>query len=142
MKSTELYDEPLVVAFAADHPFVERDMVTLERIAQEPYLDRLACEFRDTFIAESAARGQTIRFVARSEREDWIQRLVLAGAGVTILPAESVVVDGLMTRPGDAPSVWRTVSLAVPYGREDTAPVRAFLAAAREFDWGAVVGRS
>lgn len=135
LKYTELYKEPLVVACPAGHPFEKAKSVTMEDVMQQPYLDRLNCEFRDTFLDESERLGHQITFAARSEREDWIQSLVRAGLGVTVIPAESVVLDGLVVRPVRSPTVQRTVSLAVPYGREDTRSVRAFLSAARQFDW-------
>lgn len=136
LKYTELYKEPLVVACAPDHPFAKEESVLLEDVMHEPYLDRLDCEFRETFIAESERLGHDIAFAARSEREDWIQSLARAGLGVTVIPEESVILNGLVTRPVTAPRIRRTVSLAVPYGREDSTHLRAFLSAARRFDWG------
>lgn len=135
LKYATLYKESMVVACALDHRFAEAKSVALEEIMGEPYLDRLTCEFRDTFIEESERLGHHILFVVRSEREDWIQALVRAGLGVTIIPAESIILDRLVTRPITAPPIRRTVSLAVPYGREDAPLVRAFLSAARQFDW-------
>jgi LysR family hydrogen peroxide-inducible transcriptional activator len=135
---SELYKEDLVVAFSPDHPFAKSNAVTLEQIAKEPYLDRLNCEFRDTFVAETERQGHHIEYAARSEREDWIQTLAFAGVGVSILPIGSVIIEGLETRPIKAPSLRRTVSLAVPYGREDTAHLRSFLSTARKFDWKSV----
>ena len=135
LKNTELYEEPIVVACAADHAFAAKKSVSLEEIMEEPYLDRLNCEFRDTFISESENQGVIVNFAARSEREDWIQMLVRGGLGVTILPLESVVIEGLITRPINVGTLKRTVSLAVPYGREDTPLLREFLYAARQFNW-------
>ena len=134
-KYTELFKEDMVVAFSPEHRFSEVDTVALEQIMQEPYLDRLNCEFRDTFIAESERVGCQIEFAARSERDDWIQTLARGGLGVTILPIGSVVVQGLETRPIAAASLRRTVSLAVPFGREDTVHLRSLLSAMRRFDW-------
>ena len=132
---TELYVEDMVVGFAPDHPFASHETVTLEQITKEPYLDRLNCEFRDTFVDETARQGHNIEYAARSEREDWIQTLAVAGLGVTILPIGSVIIHGLQTRPIKGQTLNRTVSLTVPYGREDTVNLRSILSAARKFDW-------
>lgn len=134
-KYSELYKEEMVVACASDHPFAKADTVTLEEVMKEPYLDRLNCEFRETFMAESQRREHHVVFAARSEREDWIQTLARAGLGITILPTDSVVIQGLETKPVRSPPMRRTVSLVVPYGREDSTQLRSLLSAARQFDW-------
>jgi LysR family hydrogen peroxide-inducible transcriptional activator len=134
-KYTELFKEDMVVAFSPEHRFSRLDTVDLKQIMQEPYLDRLNCEFRDTFMTESARVGHEVQFAARSEREDWIQTLARGGVGVTILPIGSVIVEGLETRLIGAAALRRTVSLAAPFGREDTVHLRSLLSALRRFDW-------
>jgi hypothetical protein len=57
--------------------------------------------------------------------------------GVSVLPQHSTVVSGLNLVPLNDPPLMRTVSLAVPIGREDTVSVQTFLRAARSHDWGA-----
>lgn len=136
-KYTELYQEDMVVAFSPDHHFAGAERIDLGEVMQEPYLDRLNCEFRGTFISESERMGSQVEFVARSEREDWIQTLVRAGLGVTILPIGSIMVEGLETRPISDESLKRTVSLAVPFGREDTVHLRSLLSAMRRCNWKA-----
>ena len=136
-KYTELYGEDMVVGFGPDHRFNRQNTITLEQVTQELYLDRLNCEFRDTFIEETARQGLPVNFVARSERDDWIQTLAVAGVGVTILPVGSVIIEGLQTRPLSGQTLGRTVSLSVPYGREDTKYLRSILSAARQFNWKA-----
>lgn len=141
LKYTPLYTEPMVVACAKDHPFSKKTHVTMEEVFHEPYLDRLECEFRDTFIAEGQRAGIEIQFAARSEREDWIQTLAQSGLGVSLIPEESVILDGLTTRHVTEPEIKRNVSLVAPYGREDTPLLRKFLTAARQFNWEAAASR-
>ncbi|MGD9293396.1 MAG: LysR family transcriptional regulator [Roseobacter sp.] len=131
----ELYREQMVIACAHDHRFSRRQSVSLEDVMHEPYVDRLQCEFRDTFISEGNRRAFVPMFAARSDREEWAQSLVAKGVGVALVPEYSTVVSNLSLVPLDDFSLQRTVSLAVPIGREDTMPVQRFLKAAREYEW-------
>ena len=134
---SELYSEPMVVACAQNHRFATRASISIEDVMQEPYVDRLECEFRDTFLSEAYRRDFVPVFAARTDREEWAQTLVAKGAGVSVLPQHSTVVSGLALVPLNDPPLMRTVSLAVPIGREDTVSVQTFLKAARTHDWGA-----
>ena len=130
-----LYSERMVVACAPDHPFARRASVSIEDVLREPYVDRLQCEFRDTFIAEAHRRAFEPTFAARSDREEWVQTLVAQGAGVTLLPERSTVVPDLVLIPLSDSPLQRSVSLAVPIGREDTDVVRSFMHAVRTHHW-------
>lgn len=131
----ELYRETMVFACANDHRFAKRTSVSIEDVLQEPYIDRLQCEFRDTFLAEAYRRAFVPMFAARSDREEWAQSLIAKGAGVSLVPEHSTVVpDLVLVHLNDLP-LMRTVSLAVPIGREDTVLVQDFLKAARTHQW-------
>lgn len=131
----ELYRERMVVACAPDHPFAERRSVDIEEVLHQPYIDRLLCEFRDTFLAESRRHDFEPVFAARSEREEWTQMLIQQGMGVSIVPERSIMGPGVASVPLSDRSMTRTVFIAVPTGREDTPIVRAFLDAIRKHDW-------
>lgn len=131
----DLYRERMVVACAPDHPFVSRRSVSFEEVLHQPYIDRLQCEFRDTFLAESLRLDFEPMFAARGEREEWTQMLVREGMGVTIAPEHSLVIPGIASVPLSDRSMARTVSIAVPIGREDTPIVRDFLKAVRKHVW-------
>ncbi len=133
----DLYSEPMVVVCAADHAFAARGAVTLSDVLRQPYVDRLQCEFRDTFLSESRRLGFEPAFAARADREDWSQAIIREGVGVAIIPKRSIVFSDLVSIPLADPPMTRTVSVAVPIGREDTETVQTFLAAVREHDWSA-----
>ena len=133
----ELYREQMVVACASDHRFSSRSSVGMEDVMREPYVDRLQCEFRDTFVDEARRRAFEPTFAARSDREEWAQSLIAKGAGISLVPEYSTVVADLVFVPLNDFVLQRTVSLAVPIGREDTAPVQSFLKAARGHQWPA-----
>lgn len=131
----QLYKERMVVACAPDHPFARRRSVGLDEVMHEPYVDRLKCEFRETFLAEASRRSFTPMFVARSDREEWVQSLVAEGAGVTLVPERSTVLPQLALVALNGLQLERTVSLAIPVGREDTPTVRGLVNAVRKHNW-------
>ncbi|MEX0305038.1 MAG: LysR family transcriptional regulator [Leisingera sp.] len=133
----ELYTEDMVMACAAGHPYAARPEVNLEDLSRQPYLDRLHCEFRDTFMATAVRENVPMRISVRSEREDWIQYLVKTGQGVTILPRHSVVMDGIATVPLAREDMKRSVLLSVAAGRQDSEAVQQFVSQARKFSWNA-----
>ncbi|TLP69078.1 LysR family transcriptional regulator [Parasedimentitalea maritima] len=135
LRHIELYTEDMVMACAVDHPYASRPSVKLEDLSRQPYLDRLHCEFRDTFLATAVRENVPMRVTVRSEREDWIQSLVQGGQGVTILPRHSVVLDGIATVPLNRRDMKRSVMLSVATGRQDAEAVRDFVDGARRHDW-------
>ena len=135
LRHIPLYSEDMVMACASNHPYANRSSVTMRDIARQPYLDRLHCEFRDTFMAEAMQENLPMQVVMRSEREDWIQYLVRTGRGVTILPEHSVVMEGIATVPLQRSGNQREVLLAIATGREDSSAVRDFIALARRQSW-------
>ena len=91
--------ETFELAVGPEHPLAARDTVVLGDLNGLAYLDRLRCEFRETVFNLASERGLEIDVVMRSEREDWIQKLVASGHGVSMIPRNSVVVEGVSTRP-------------------------------------------
>ncbi len=71
-----------------------------------------------------------------SERDDWIQAMVLAGVGCTMIPEYAVTLPGLVTRPLIEPEFTRTVKLMTVRGRAHSPAVGAFVREARRYDWG------
>ena len=132
IRSLPLYDEPLVVAHSTQHPFCARESVSLEEVFREPYLDRTQCEFRHMF---SQNVGGSPNVTVLSDNEFWIQSLIRENVGVSIMPKELLLLDGLRTTLINGDKIRRTVSLIVPTGREDTLDIRNFLQVAREFRW-------
>ena len=134
-KQVKLITEKMVVASALDHKFAKMASVTLEEVTNEPYVDRLNCEFRDTFLHETAKRSFHPRFAIRTENESWAQVMIANGIGVSILPEFSIENSELAITPVSDVELQRTVSLLVCYGREDTKIVRSFLQAMEKYDW-------
>src|SRR5258707_14620379 len=86
-----LYREPYVIAFPAGHRFAQMNAVPVSAVAGEDYLLRVNCEYKDYIGEVCRSTGFTTAKVYRSEREDWIQAMILAGMGITFMEAFSSV---------------------------------------------------
>ncbi|MGN6099645.1 MAG: LysR family transcriptional regulator [Devosia sp.] len=131
----ELYRERYVVIFPPEHRLAALGAVRLADLADEPYVDRLSCEMREMVM--EVCRQKEINLYARfrSEREDWVQSMVLARIGFAFMPECSVTIPELLRRPLVEPEVVRTISLVSAPGRPYSPATGALVAAARQFDW-------
>lgn len=134
-RTQPLYSERYVVVFPSDHRLGRLNAVTLRDLSGQPYVDRLACEMREMVMAVCAEMEVDLYARFRSEREDWVQAMVLAGIGFAFMPEYSVTLPGLIQRPLTEPSVERQVCTATVPGRRHSPAVEAFLRATRQFAW-------
>ena len=130
-----LFDEDMVVAFSPDHPFEAMDTVTLDEVGHERYLDRLHCEFREFFLAEFNERRLALDVAFLSEREDWIQDMIAAGVGVSILPRFSLMRPRILTRPLCEPNLSRAIEVVTMTGRPHSGIVQKLLDKTAQYDW-------
>ncbi len=135
LRCMELFEEEMVVAFPAGHAFSEKDEVPLREVAQEHYVDRLHCEFRQEFMDFVNDQELALDVVFQSEREDWIQSLIRDGMGVSVMPRHSLLLPELGYRSIVEPRLSRQVGLAVV--ECDTVPpaLGALIDQARHYDW-------
>jgi DNA-binding transcriptional LysR family regulator len=134
-RTQALYDERYVVVFPPDHRLGRLNAVTLRDLSGEPYVDRLACEMREMVMQVCADSDVTLYARFRSEREDWVQAMVLARIGFAFMPEYSVTLPGLVQRPLTEPAVERQICTVTVPGRRHSPAVDAFLRAARRFAW-------
>jgi len=135
-RAVELYREPYFVAFAPGHRFAQMDAVPLREIEGEDYIKRIHCEFPSNFARLDIAKpysGVRVRYA--TEREDWVQSMVAAGLGMTLMPKFLPVIDGIEMRPIVEPEVYRTISMVTRAGRRHMAPVARALETARTITW-------
>ena len=116
-----LFRERFVLGCSATHPLADREIVRREDVIAFPFVDRLNCEFRDQILEHFGRADMLMRPRLRSDREDWVQRIVADGEAVCIVPERSVIVEGLVTRPIDGFILEREVVMATVSG--STAPV-------------------
>ncbi len=135
LRATGLYRERYTVAFASGHRFEMLNEVPIAELNGEDYLVRLHCEFTDHFEALGIKEGFEPNVRYSTEREDWVQAMVLAGVGCSIMPEFGPQMPEIVTRPVTEPTVSRTVSLVTVAGRRHTPAIDAFVRMAKRHDW-------
>jgi DNA-binding transcriptional LysR family regulator len=131
----KLYEERFVVAFPPGHRFAALPAVPIQEIAGEAYLSRANCEYYERLENVLAQQMVHVEDVFRSEREDWIQIMVMAGMGICFMPEFSAVLPGLMTKPIVDPPVTRVIHLATVAGRRFSPAVSTFIKAIDRYKW-------
>ena len=134
-RSEPLYTEPYVVVFAPGHRLERLEGIRLADVNGEAYVDRLGCELRETVMAICGQRKVELYAAFRSEREDWVESMALAGLGFAFMPRYSVRLGGLQQRPLLDPVVERTVVVADVRGRQRPPAARLFVEDLRAFQW-------
>ncbi len=122
--TVELFRERLLLAMAQGHNLASQGSVSLVELSEQPYLDRLQCEFRARVHNHLHERAIIMIPRLRSEREDLIQQAVAEGAGVCMLPERSAIVGGLALRPVDTLDLSRTVAFQSISGSGTAAALR------------------
>jgi DNA-binding transcriptional LysR family regulator len=131
----ELYKERYIVIFPPDHRLATLNAVKLSDLSGEPYVDRLSCEMRESVMNVCRDKNVTLYARFRSEREDWVQAMVLARIGFAFMPECSVTLPELLQRPLIEPEVTRVISLVNVPGRRFSPATAAMVRAAQSFDW-------
>ncbi len=132
-----LYRERIVVISRSGHRFEAMNAVSLKELSGESYLDRLNCEFRDVFFERLEEHGIEIEVSYRSEREDWIQNMVLQGMGVCLIPEYSISLDGLLCRPVMDPELFRDIDVVTVAGRQRSPALQVFYEEVNGYPWPA-----
>ncbi len=122
--TAEMFRERLLLAMAEHHPLAGREVISLAELAEQPYLDRLHCEFRSRVNEHLRERAIVMVPRLRSEREDLIQQAVAEGAGVCMLPENSAIVAGLILRPVETLDLTRTIGFQSVSGSGTAAVLR------------------
>ena len=118
-----------------EHPLNERNSISLRDLDSLPYVDRLACEMREMVTGMCDNMGVKLYARFRSQREDWVQAMVLAKIGFAFMPEYSVVHPATIQRPLINPIVERTISLITVPGRKHSPAVVAFVSQVRSHRW-------
>lgn len=134
-RTETLYTERYVVAFAPGHPFESLEAVSLADCSGKDYIDRLACELREAVAAICKTRGVELYAAFRSDREDWVQSMVMAGLGFAFMPQYSVTLPGIRTRWLADPPVERSVVAAEVRGRKRSPVAKLFFEALHRHAW-------
>lgn len=133
--TVEMFRERLLLAMAQDHVLAHKALVALSELAEQPYLDRLRCEFRARVISHLNDRDIVMIPRLRSEREDLIQQAVAEGHGVCMLPERSAIVGGLTLRPVETLDLSRTIGFQSVSGSGTANAMRQLRLLIERFAW-------
>ena len=136
LQAIDLYSEEYEIAFPKKHRFTEFDAVPLRELEGERYLQRLNCEFSDVLQASGIEFPGEVDVKFQSEHESWVQALVIAGLGCSIMPKGLTIRPELNSRPLVDPQIKRTISVVTRRGRPHTPVVSFFIDLCRRMDWG------
>ena len=130
-----LFRERFVLGCSAKHPLAASDIVRGEDLLEFPFVDRLKCEFREQILDHFARREVLMRPRFRSDRDDWVQRVVAEGEAICILPERSATAQGLVTRPIDGFVLEREVVIATVSGSTAPVEIRKIAQLAARYAW-------
>ena len=134
-RAEPLYTERYVVLLPPEHPLQKRNALALCDLSEQPYVDRLSCEMREMVMGVCTDMGVKLYARFRSEREDWVQAMVMANVGFAFMPEFSVTHPDSIRRPLIDPAVQRTVSLITVRGRKHSPPAATFIRAVLSYKW-------
>lgn len=134
-RAEPLYTERYVVLLPPNHTLCDHNALALRDLSEQPYVDRLSCEMREMVMGVCGDMGVKLYARFRSEREDWVQAMVMANIGFAFMPEYSATHPGGIRRPLVDPVVERTISLITVPGRKHSPAVAAFLRTIRAYHW-------
>lgn len=133
--ATLLYSEKYVVTFYPGHRFEEMTTVPLKELNKEDYLARLNCEYSQHFDKLGIPDEAEVNVCFQTEREDWIQAMILAGLGCAVMPEFLPMLAGIASRPLVEPEIRREIKMATIAGRRFSPALRAFVSLACRHNW-------
>lgn len=142
LRPLPLFRESYHIAFARGHRFERMESVPMRELEGEPCIKRPHCGFSANFDRLGVARpyaALTVRYVGA--REDWVQAMVRAGLGCTLMPEHLPLLPGIETRKLVEPEVSRQISLVTVGGRPHSPQVAAAMQAAQRHQWPNGVAR-
>ena len=141
LRHHRLYRERVVVVFPEGHRFARHKTVRLADLKSENFLLRTGCEKWALLMESCRRQGFEPHVICGSEREDWVQMMVAAGWGITLMPENLHVAHGTLARPLIDPALERDVSLVTVAGRPHDPAVLHLVRAIRAHKWDDEVER-
>ncbi|MCG8354336.1 MAG: LysR family transcriptional regulator substrate-binding protein, partial [Kiloniellales bacterium] len=122
------------------HRFESLAQVPVNELDEENYILRTHCEFMDYYEDLGLEKEFQVKIRYSSEREDWVQAMILAGMGCSVMPEFLPNLSGIATRVLAEPAVARTISLVTVSGRRFSPAVESLIRLVRQYDWEAATG--
>ena len=130
-----LFKERFVNACSGTHRFADMDVIRCCDLHEERYVNRFNCEYYEYAGNILRGMGVYVDVVMRSERDDWVQAMILAGLGFGFFSEFSVTMPGLVVKPLIEPEFVREINLVTMRGRPRSPAVGALVRAARGYKW-------
>lgn len=130
LHAVPLFSESFMVTFAPGHRFERLNAVRAADLDGEAYISRSNCEFGEHIGRCLDDMGVHVNVCYRSERDDWVAAMVMAGLGVGSAPANAILVPGLQARRMVEPEFVRSVSVVTVRGRPHSPAVGALVRSA------------
>ena len=134
-QAAPLYRERFVVGMPPGHKLAAGRAVRLADMHGQDYVSRASCEFAPFIDGLLAERGISLNVVFESEREEWVQTMIVSGAGIACMPEHSPLLPGLVTRPMIDPEIRREIALVSPAGRRLAPAAQTLSKAIKTYDW-------
>lgn len=135
LQAVRLFDEGYVISFPDGHRFGQFDEVSVKDLIGEKYLDRMNCEYLDWLQSAGYDFHDDLDQRFQSENESWVQAMVVAGLGCSIMPEGLARHPDLQSRPLVEPAMHRTISVLTRRGRRHTPAVELFVNICERTDW-------
>ena len=132
LRYSRLYQEQIVVVVPGGHRFQKLQTVRLRELKGERFLVRTNCDLGDLLTQNCRKQGFAPQIVYRCACESWVQAMVAAGFGITVMPEFSHTNPATVARPLVDPELVRELSLVTAAGRRHEAALSCLLRAARE----------
>ncbi len=125
--TTPLFDDPLVLATAPDHPFAARRKVSVTDLdGLDLVMFREGYDLRAVTLDACRVAGVTPHLVSEGAEMAGVLSFVAAGLGAAVVPAIALPKDGSLAGiPFAGPELHRTVALAQRGDRTLARPARA-----------------
>jgi DNA-binding transcriptional LysR family regulator len=125
--TTPLFDDPLVLAVASDHPFAQKRRVQVRDLdGLDLVMFREGYDLRAVTLDACREAGVEPHLVSEGGEMAGVLSFVAAGLGAAVVPAIALPADGsLAAVPFAAPTLSRTVALAQRGDRAVARPARA-----------------
>src|SRR5580658_3798387 len=125
--TTPLFDDPLVLAVAPDHPLAGREHVRVSDLDGLPLIMfREGYDLREATLQACRDAGVEPRLVSQGGEMDGVLAFVAAGLGAAVVPAIALPAETTLAAiPFSRPGLSRTVALAARSDRPVPRPARA-----------------
>ncbi|OLT12036.1 hypothetical protein BJF79_04005 [Actinomadura sp. CNU-125] len=140
LESVRLLDEPVGVAVPLDHPLADRTSVTVDELADEPFVSAREGHWHRRLLERLfAARDRTPRIVCEVDESGAIADLIGASLGIGLVPALARGTAGppLAWVAVDSPDCRRAVTLFWGAGGRLPAAARLMRTTITGWDWTA-----